>query len=319
MNAINPCKNVEEIDVAILTEARYIESDETNWYISQIIYEESLIISRLLERGVKCRRVAWDNPQFDWSKCKLALFRTTWDYYEKLPEFLDWLNKISEKIELINSRETILWNLNKKYLSDLKNQGISIVPTFFFSKGESVSPKELFSKADSEEIVIKPVVSGTAKDTYRINSNDRAALTSTVMDLFQKQDMMLQPFQKSILNDGEISLVVIGGKCTHAVKKIPKSGDFRVQDDYGGEVSPYFPDDEERRFAESAINNCGYSVLYGRVDVVRSNRGKLAIMELELIEPELFFRFYTPSAKILADLIVDRHLSIRQAKPSDEN
>ena len=105
---------MEEIDVAILTEARYIEADQTDWYVSQIIYEESLIISRLLARGVKCQRVDWNNPQFDWDKCKLALFRTTWDYYEKLPEFLDWLNKTSDKIELINSRETILWNLDKK-------------------------------------------------------------------------------------------------------------------------------------------------------------------------------------------------------------
>ncbi|VEP17853.1 Glutathione synthase/RimK-type ligase, ATP-grasp superfamily [Hyella patelloides LEGE 07179] len=295
-----------EIDVVILTEARYIKPDETDWYISQIIYEESLIISRLLEKGIKCRRIEWDNPQFDWEKCKLALFRTTWDYFEKLPKFLDWLNKTSEKIDFINSRETILWNLNKKYLSDLKNKGISIVPTFFFPKGESVSPQKLFSTVDSEEIVIKPVVSGTAKDTYRLNSNNISALMPTLVDLFREQEMMLQPFQESILNDGEISLIVIGGKCTHAIKKTPKSGDFRVQDDYGGTVSTYFPSDEERRFAEEAINNCGYSVLYGRVDVVRSNQGKLAIMELELIEPELFFRFHTPSARELADLIANR-------------
>lgn len=298
-------KNMEEIDVAILTETRYIECDETNWYTSQIIYEESLIISRLLEKGVKCRRVEWNNPQFDWSKCKLALFRTTWDYYEKLPEFLNWLDETSEKIELINSRETILWNLNKKYLADLENTGISVVTTLFFSKGEAVSPQELFDKVDSEEIIVKPVVSGTAKDTYRLNLHNISALTPTVIDLFREQEMMLQPFQKSILNNGEISLIVIGGKCTHAIKKIPKSGDFRVQDDYGGTVSPYFPSDEERSFAESVINNCGYSVLYGRVDIVTNNQGKLAIMELELIEPELFFRFHTPSARALADLIVD--------------
>ena len=110
--------------------------------------------------------------------------------------------------------------------------------------------------------------------------------------------------RETILN--EISLIVIGGKCTHAIKKRPQSGDFRVQDDYGGTVSPYFPSDEERSFAESVINNCGYSVLYGRVDLVTNNQGKLAIMELELIEPELFFRFHTSSARALADLIVDR-------------
>ncbi len=234
---------MEEIDVAILTEARYIESDETDWYVSQIVYEESLIISRLLARDVKCRRVDWNDPQFEWGKCKLALFRTTWDYYEKLPEFLDWLNKTSDKIELINSRETVLWNLDKKYLRDIENKGISIVPTFFFSKDESISPAELFGKAGSEEIIIKPVVSGTAKDTYLLNSHNISALTPTVVDLFRQQEMMLQPFQESILNNGEISLIVIGGKCTHAIKKTPKVGDFRVQDDFGGKVSPYFPSD----------------------------------------------------------------------------
>lgn len=303
-------KNMSEIDVAILTEARYIKSDETDWYVSQIVYEESLIISRLLARGVKCRRVKWNDSQFDWGKCQLALFRSTWDYYEKLPEFLDWLNKTSAKIELINNRETILWNLNKKYLRDLENKGISVVRTCFFSKGEAVSPQKLFSMVDSQEIIVKPVVSGTAKDTYRLNSTNISALIPTVVDLFRQQEMMLQPFQQSILNDGEISLIVIGGKCTHAIKKTPKSGDFRVQDDHGGKVTPYFPSDEERRFAEVAINNCGYQVMYGRVDVVRSNQGNLAIMELELIEPELFFRFNTKSAIILADLIADRSQDI---------
>ena len=304
---------MNEIDVAILTEARYIESDVTNWYTSQIIYEESLIISQLLERGIKCERVDWNDSKFDWNRCQLALFRSTWNYQDKLPEFLDWLEKTAKTVEFVNSRQSVLWNLNKRYLSDLKERGISVVPTFFYSPEEFVSLQELFERANSTDIVVKPVVSSTAKNTYRLNPNNVHTYDSTLTKLFRQKEMMLQPFQQSVLDDGEISLIVIGGKCTHAIQKIPQSGDFRVQDDFGGRVLPYFPSDEERSFGEAAINSCGYELLYGRVDVVKNNKGKLAIMELELIEPELFFRFHVPSAKMLADLISDRLKILRQA------
>ena len=297
---------MNEIDVAILTEARYIKPDVTNWYTSQIIYEESLIMSRLLERGIKCKRVDWNDSEFDWNRCRLALFRSTWNYQDRITEFLDWLETTSKKVEFINSRQSVLWNLNKRYLSDLEHRGVSVVPTFFYSQEEFVSPEELFERAKSTDIVVKPVVSSTAKDTYRLNTNNISTFSSTLIELFRQQEMMLQPFQQSVLDDGEISLIVIGGKCTHAIKKVPKSGDFRVQDDFGGRVLAYFPSDEERSFGEAAINSCDYDLLYGRVDVVRNERGKLAIMELELIEPELFFRFHTPSARLLADLIVNR-------------
>ena len=98
-------------------------------------------------------------------------------------------------------------------------------------------------------------------------------------------------------------MIVIDGQCTHAVRKVPKAGDFRVQDDHGGVVMAHTASEEERLFAERAVAACPALPLYARVDVVRDDCGQLCLMELELIEPELFLRFYTPAAWCLAQAI----------------
>ena len=122
---------------------------------------------------------------------------------------------------------------------------------------------------------------------------------------------MVQPFQENIIKTGELSLIVMGGKYTHAVRKVAKQGDFRVQDDHGGVVLGYTPTEEEIQFAEKAVAACNERPLYARVDMIRDNANKLAIMELELIEPELFFRFYKPAADRLADVIAQRVQSVK--------
>ena len=112
--------------------------------------------------------------------------------------------------------------------------------------------------------------------------------------------MLLQPFMHSVAQQGEISLCVIGGQVTHAVRKTPKPGDFRVQDDHGGSVHPYWAEPEEIRFAEKAVAACAVPPQYARVDMVRDPAGRLRLMELELIEPELFLRFNPLAARLLA-------------------
>lgn len=115
--------------------------------------------------------------------------------------------------------------------------------------------------------------------------------------------MLVQPFQRDVLDDDELSLVVIGGRCTHAVRKRARPGDFRVQDDHGGTVDAHQPTPHEIAFAESAVACCPSPAAYARVDAVRDAAGMLRVMELELIEPELFLRFHEPGARVLADEI----------------
>lgn len=114
---------------------------------------------------------------------------------------------------------------------------------------------------------------------------------------------MVQRFEDGILADGEVSVVVIGGGVTHAVRKTARAGDFRVQDDHGGSVHAHEPSASERAFAEAVVAACPQLPAYARVDFVRSIDGGFRLMEVELVEPELFFRFHPPAAERLAALI----------------
>jgi glutathione synthase/RimK-type ligase-like ATP-grasp enzyme len=148
--------------------------------------------------------------------------------------------------------------------------------------------------------VIKPAVSGAARHTYRIDARTAAAHESIFAELLEREAMLVQPFLPSIVVDGEITLVVIDGHVTHGLRKRAKPGDFRVQDDHGGTVHPHQPSAEEVELAERAIAACDPSPIYGRVDMVRDRSDRLAVMELELVEPELWFRLEPAAARRLA-------------------
>ena len=120
----------------------------------------------------------------------------------------------------------------------------------------------------------------------------------------------------NIVEEGEISLIMIGGEHTHSVKKKAKKGDFRVQDDHGGTVENYKPSNEEIKFAQRCIEICPERTLYARVDIIYDNENKLALNELELIEPELWFREYPKSAEILADKVNNYLLDIKNTSNS---
>ena len=126
---------------------------------------------------------------------------------------------------------------------------------------------------------------------------------SLFIDLINEEDFLFQEFMTDITKNGEISLILISGKFTHAVKKIAKEGDFRVQDDHGGKVEIYYPSNEEIRFAEDCLKCCVELPIYARVDIVYDNNNKISLGELELIEPELWFRNNPNSAKLLAEEI----------------
>lgn len=297
------------IDLAILTQKEYLAPDINTPYISQIHLEESLVMAALREQNLSVGRLSWDDASQDWSQCRALLFRSTWDYYHRYGEFAPWLSKVSGLTRLLNSAEILRWNIDKHYLADVAGQGVRIVPTQFLARGSAVNLANLMRQNDWRDAIIKPAISGGARLTFRVSSNNLDDVKTQLNSCLQNEDMMLQPFIDSVLSDGELSLIVIDGQCTHAVRKVPKAGDFRVQDDHGGVVMGHNASDEERAFAEQAVAACPQMPLYARVDVVRDGSGQLCLMELELIEPELFLRFFTPAAQRLAQAIA-RHLSI---------
>jgi len=290
-------------DVVILTDNRYVNPKKTDWYIDQVLLEDKLLKTALEKQGLTVFKKDWADPNFDWANTKYAIFRTTWDYFERFDEFFYWLEDTKDKTTFINSAEIINWNIDKHYLQELSKNGINIAPTLFIEKGETNTLTGLLQKTKWKEAVIKPAISGAARHTYRINTKNYKEYEIIFRELIGKECVLFQEFLINIETQGEISLIMIGGEYTHAVKKIAKKGDFRVQDDHGGTVEQYIATKSEIEFAKKCIEKCPYSPIYARVDVVYDNNNKLSLSELELIEPELWFRNKPESATLLAEVV----------------
>jgi glutathione synthase/RimK-type ligase-like ATP-grasp enzyme len=301
---------MSNIDLVILTESRYENPPEPNWYDQQVLTEDGLVRDALERKGLRVERVDWLRSNFDWSSTQAALFRSTWDYFFKAAEFSDWLTRVSAQTQLINPMEQIRWNLDKRYLIELQQAGINIAPTRLIEKGETcakgntITLKALLEETAWPRTVLKPLISGAARHTYLIDQGNAVEHEEILAELLDQESMMIQAYQNQIAEVGEMSLIVIGGRCTHAILKVAKAGEFRVQDDWGGTVHAHEPTAEEIAFAEQAVATCPVEPVYARVDILRDNDGQLALMELEMIEPELWFRFHPPAADALADAVV---------------
>lgn len=293
-------------DVVILTDHRYLIDSKTDAYKHNAYYEDRLVYHALEQLGLRTLRLAWDDMLFDWSSTKSVLFRTTWDYFDRFEEFSQWLERISKQTLLINSEAIIRWNIDKHYLLDLQEKNIHIAESHFIEKGADVTLSQLHDILAWKETVLKPCISGGARHTYKLTSETLSARETIFQDLIANKAMMLQPFQHNIVTKGEISLMVFNGNFTHAILKKAKAGDFRVQDDFGGSVQNYSPSEAEISFAEACVQACPELPIYARVDVFEDNDGKIALTELELIEPELWFRHKPEAAIALAEGILQK-------------
>ncbi len=301
---------MHKYDITLLTDSRYVNPEHLTDYIKNVLHEDVLVKQALEKKGLRVARTNWDNPDFNWSETHYIIFRTTWDYFNRFTEFSAWLKKVSTQTKLINPLETIYWNLDKHYLRDLELKGIRIPHTVFIEPGENRSLAEIVKSTGWKELVIKPAISGAARHTYRLNENNIQKHEAIFHELIQSESMLLQEFQNTILTKGEVAFMLFGGKFSHAVLKKAKQGDYRVQDDFGGSVHDYSPTDEEIKFAEKAVAACNPVPVYARVDVIWNNENELCVSELELIEPELWFRTCPEAADLFAEEVmkfVERH------------
>ena len=291
---------MKKYDIVILTEDRYdgiIPKDSNE---EDILTEDTLIQKSLEKLGLKVFRTSWSNPDFDWTSTRAAFFSTTWDYFDRYAEFSKWFEDIRSKTLLINPYDTIKWNLDKHYLNDLEVAGINIPETIFAEVDEDIDLNQLFTKSGWKETVLKPAISGAGRHTYRINKNNLCKYENIFSELLKNESMMLQEFQENVISKGEVAYMIMGNKFTNAILKKATKGDFRVQDDFGGTVELYNASQTEIDFALKTVENCGKETIYARVDVIYDNNNQLAVTELELIEPELWFRFKNSAADDLA-------------------
>lgn len=295
---------MKTIDFTLLTDSRYRVPQPQSEYVSNIIEEDRLLTDALISLGYSVYRTHWDDPEMDWSTTRFAVFRTTWDYFERFSEFEQWMESAHKMTEFVNPIGTIRWNLDKHYLADLSQNGIAIPPTIFIETGDKRSLKEIAVQTGWKECIVKPAVSGAARHTYRFKPDQTEHLESVFSELIREESMLLQPYLDSITKKGEVSLVLFGGTYSHAVLKKAKPGDFRVQDDFGGTLHPFEPSLEMILLAEKAVLCAEPIPVYARVDLVWDQNDTVCISELELVEPELWMRRLPESAMDFA-----RHLA----------
>jgi len=293
--------------VALVNDHRWIDPPERTAYIRNILQEDRILSKAFVSRGFEVSRVDWADAKIDWGIFDSIVIRQTWDYFDRFNEFMAWLNRVENETRVVNPGNVIRWNCDKRYLIDLAAAGVPTVTTRVIDR-QTPAPElaDLMDRHGFAEAVIKPAVSGAGRETYRLSRDEADQQESTWQRLVNGESMLLQPFMPAIVERGEVSLVVIDGEVTHAVRKIAADGEFRVQDDHGGTVQPHEPRDCEVAVASGALAAAPGAVSYARVDLVESQDGP-RVMELELIEPELFFRQHSEAAMGLA-VAVDRGL-----------
>ncbi|MEO0557080.1 MAG: hypothetical protein AAF170_02735 [Bacteroidota bacterium] len=253
------------------------------------VYDE-LAIPHLNALGWSVEAVSW-RTDVDWSQYEVVVIRSPWDYQDEPEAFMDALERIDSATRLENGLAVVQWNFDKTYLRDLADRGVPIVPTGWLDRLSPHVVSELFDAFGAEEIVIKPTVSANADGTFRLHRDDTDRQLEAVDELAGRA-VMVQPFVPSVVEEGEYSVFAFNGEISHTILKVPASGDFRVQEEHGGEVLSVEPEAsllEATDLALAAVTEvAGETLLYARADLVRWEEG-WAVMEMELIEPSLYF------------------------------
>lgn len=293
--------------------------------LSDLTSDDRILLDELRSRGVAAEPVVWDAP-CDWSHFDAAIIRSCWDSHLKRDAFLAWVAHLTDiGVYLFNPAPLISWNMDKRYLRELSARGVTVVPTEWAgSEGESAGSEErgdlvpqlhdVLSANGWTEAVVKPAVSAGAYETWR-TTRATAVSDQTRLVALLKRDLgaiMIQPFMDEVVEHGEWSLIFVAGSFSHAVLKRPAHGDFRVQVNHGGSSDAVAAPARLIVDAAAALSAAAeatgmlpHDILYARVDgIVQDDR--LVLMELECVEPNLFFESAPNAAAHLADELLNR-------------
>jgi glutathione synthase/RimK-type ligase-like ATP-grasp enzyme len=246
--------------------------------------ESLLLIDALAQRGVRAALVPWDEER-DWSKVPLVVSRSPWDYFDRHEEFVAWVRRAGAATRFVNHPDLLIWNTHKGYLAELESAGVPVVPTTMVPRGAVEDDQAAALAAHDGRIVIKPAVSGGARGTI-LTAADSAEAREHLAGLVAEGEALVQPYLPEV-EQGEVSLLLFGGELSHALRKVPAGGDFRVQEMHGGHIVGHEPTAAELDVARRVLDAIPHPATYARIDVVTTDAGPL-LMEAELVEPELF-------------------------------
>jgi glutathione synthase/RimK-type ligase-like ATP-grasp enzyme len=247
---------------------------------------DALLAAELECAGAAVIATPWDAVIGPGDDPDIVCLRSTWDYHRRWTEFRTWISGFAGRSgRLWNPAETVLWNADKRYLRDLGEAGIALPRTRWFEPGERPDCDAVLREWRLARAVLKPRISATAFGTYLVSAG--RALSAEEWKPLETSGGLLQAFVPEVESQGELSLVYVDGGFSHAVRKRPADGDFRVQGDFGGTVEAMAPPRNTRAFGDAVLAAVSRAWLYARVDLVETDRGPV-LMELELIEPDLF-------------------------------
>lgn len=277
--------------------------------------DDEQLLARLRERGAEAITAPWDDESIDWSSFGLVVARTVWDYSLRFEEFGRWLERVHAPVE--NDPRVLLWNADKRYLADLGDAGVPVVPTLFVGPGDP-------TPAIEEEVVIKPTISAGGRNTGRFGPEaaaEAAALVERIGAL--GKTAMVQPYLGRVEGEGETAVVMVSGEVSHVLRKgailaPDEVAPVRTSDSLGVAEVMYDPGlvvassaaTDELALADRVIaevrRRFGTTPLYARVDMLRDDAGDPVLLELEAVEPNFYFGQAPGADARLADAILTR-------------
>jgi len=254
--------------------------------------------------GAHAEITDWDDGTVDWARFDAALLRSAWDYAERLPEFLAWVERTAVATLLLNPPAVVRWNADKHYLGELAGKGLPVVPTTYAEPGADVQLvlRRFLAQHDCAELVVKPAVGAGARDARR---HARAATEEILAQLrpllAARRSMMLQPYLEGVDTAGETALMFIAGRFSHAVRKgplLPRGAPATPGLFAPEQISARVPGEDELAAAQRILAALPFGeLLYARIDLIRDAAGAPRLLELEITEPSMFFAHAPGSAE----------------------
>jgi glutathione synthase/RimK-type ligase-like ATP-grasp enzyme len=278
----------------------------TTHNLEEFFIYDDLVKPHLAKLGWTVDDVCWRDQTVDYSQYDVVVVRSTWDYQAFAEQFMHTLQRIESSGALLENPFTLMkWNVSKSYLKDLENSGVAILPTIWLPTFDSTAIENAFTYFNVSEIIIKPLVSANADFTYRLSKEEFRKKEHAIRAELDTREIMVQGFEKTILDKGEFSLFYFDGEYSHAINKMPTNGDFRVQEEHGGQLQSVEPSAAMFSLAQQTLKALPDKALYARIDMLETEKG-LAIIEVELIEPSLYFNMDKVSSERFADAISKR-------------
>lgn len=238
----------------------------------------------------------WRTVSVDWEQYDAVYICTPWDYLDDLDLFLNLLDDVnSSSAVLVNDMALVRWTISKTYLRDLELRGAAIVPSIWYDEFDPDKHSGLFDAHETDRIIVKPVVSNNAHNTFLLEMPVLANLVGELEKAFATRPFIVQPFMENVQSEGEFSLFFFSNEFSHAILKMPKQEDFRAQEEYGARIISAEPESELLETAAQILHLVDPMPVYARCDFIRGPDGRFLLMELEVIEPSLYLRMDSES------------------------